>query len=679
MSKALTSHGVPGDASADATGARSDDAVVALDDVLDATAATVGDAPAGSPDATVAPSSVAPTPSSPRGEPGDALACSICLEPTAMGGPHQIASLACGHCFGHSCIFEWLDRKKRGNGGKCPQCNVKAKTADIRKLFVPSFHTFVDTTELDESRAELKRERAGRIEAEANLMRVSQRLRKVEKDLADAVRERAAAEEATKAAKYTAAKAEARAAKVADDVAGDGPSQPTAFDVLRPSVGDKRKPARETRADPEDTTQRTVLRMFDPYREGIDETFSQAERRRERDARERENRADAAHEVSLRGAFVKKGWTRVESASAHDVDARVAAVAARGHLIKVSLRAPDMRARVALPPGCGAARDVRLSGGGASALAPGPATALVASLGNRLSVVDLERDHVAASIALRAPAWSCAWGGWCVGAPRILSDGVAEAPNAANDPSSDPSTNAHLVTVGAGDGTVALYDLRRAAAPLAEIRAGRTPVHAVYPVSRASGGGVLFADVVAVHRASDEGTEKIFDATGTVSSASYGSASRALAFTSRRRAIEPAREACHTFAVPSRGDGGVMRHGDVVADRVPEPWRGAGGEYRKTRVDIEQPPGLSRGTLTRANVSKFPALYAYGTMNASGASIVGLWSAESGEKRHDIEHVGGERIVDVRGWCGATGSGGGELLTSLSAGVLQLCTWQPDG
>ena len=345
-------------------------------------------------------------------------------------------------------------------------------------------------------------------------MRVSQRLRKVEKDLADAVRERAAAEEATKAAKYAAAKAEARAAKVADDVAGDGPSQPTAFDVLRPSVGDKRKPARETRADPEDTTQRTVLRMFDPYREGIDETFSQAERRRERDAREREKpRRRRARSFSPRRVR-QEGLDRVESASAHDVDARVAAVAARGHLIKVSLRAPDMRARVALPPGCGAARDVRLSGGGASALAPGPATALVASLGNRLSVVDLERDHVAASIALRAPAWSCAWGGWCVGAPRILSDGVAEAPNAANDPSSDPSTHAHLVTVGAGDGTVALYDLRRAAAPLAEIRAGRTPVHAVYPVSRASGGGVLFADVVAVHRASDEGTEKIFDATG---------------------------------------------------------------------------------------------------------------------------------------------------------------------
>ena len=346
-------------------------------------------------------------------------------------------------------------------------------------------------------------------------------------------------------------------------------------------------------------------------------------------------------------------------------------MAERGHLTKVSLRAPDMRARVALPPGCGVARDVRLSGGGASALAPGPSMALVASLGNRLSLVDLERDHVAASIALGAPAWSCAWGGWCVGAPRVLADGVAEAPNAANDPSSDPSANAHLVTVGAGDGTVAMYDLRRAAAPLAEIRAGRAPVHAVYPVSRAAGGGVLFADAVAVHRASDEGTEKIFDAAGTVSSMCYGTASRALAFTSRRRAIEPASEACHTFVGPSRGD--------VAVGRIPEPWRGAGGEYRKTRVDIEHPPGLSRGTLTRANVSKFPALYAYGTVSESGASVVGLWSAESGVKRGEIEHGGGDRTVDVRGWCGAAGSGGGELLTSLSASVLQLCTWQPDG
>ena len=678
MSKALTSHGVPGDASADASGARSDDAVVALDDVLDATAATVGDAPAGSPDATVAPSSVAPTPSSPRGEPGDALACSICLEPTAMGGPHQIASLACGHCFGHSCIFEWLDRKKRGNGGKCPQCNVKAKTADIRKLFVPSFHTFVDTTELDESRAELKRERAGRIEAEANLMRVSQRLRKVEKDLADAVRERAAAEEATKAAKYAAAKAEARAAKVADDVAGDGPSQPTAFDVLRPSVGDKRKPARETRADPEDTTQRTVLRMFDPYREGIDETFSQAERRRERDARERENRADAAHEVSLRGAFVQEGLDRVESASAHDVDARVAAVGERGHLIKVSLRAPDMRARVALPPGCGAARDVRLSGGGASALAPGPATALVASLGNRLGGRSRARPRRGVHRAPRARVVVRV--GWLVrGRAEDLvgwSGGGAERGERPLVRSVDERASRHRRR-GRRDGGVVRPAARRRAAR-GDSRGAHTGTRRVSRVARVWGRGALRGRRRGASRERRGNGKNIRrDGNGIVRELRVGVA-RPRVHVASARAIEPAREACHTFAVPSRGDGGVMSHGDVVADRVPEPWRGAGGEYRKTRVDIEQPPGLSRGTLTRANVSKFPALYAYGTMNASGASIVGLWSAESGEKRHDIEHEGGEdrrRARVVR----RDGVGRGELLTSLSAGVLQLCTWQPDG
>ena len=58
-----------------------------------------------------------------QGEAQGALACSVCLEPVAISGPHQVCALACGHCFGHSCIHTWLERKKRGNGGRCPQCN----------------------------------------------------------------------------------------------------------------------------------------------------------------------------------------------------------------------------------------------------------------------------------------------------------------------------------------------------------------------------------------------------------------------------------------------------------------------------------------------------------------------------------------------------------------------------
>jgi E3 ubiquitin-protein ligase RFWD3 len=97
-----------------------------------------------------------------QGESQGTLACSVCLEPVAISGPHQVSALACGHCFGHSCIHTWLERKKRGNGGRCPQCNKKAVTKDIRKLFVPDFRSFVDTEELDEAREALAKERAGR-------------------------------------------------------------------------------------------------------------------------------------------------------------------------------------------------------------------------------------------------------------------------------------------------------------------------------------------------------------------------------------------------------------------------------------------------------------------------------------------------------------------------------------
>ena len=130
-------------------------------DAEDASVARASSASAG-PSPRVAPApGDAPAPSSGAASiaPGETLACSICLEPCALGGPHQVCALACGHCFGHRCISSWLDRHKRGNGGKCPQCNVRAKAADVRKLFVPTFAAFVDTAELDDARADLARER----------------------------------------------------------------------------------------------------------------------------------------------------------------------------------------------------------------------------------------------------------------------------------------------------------------------------------------------------------------------------------------------------------------------------------------------------------------------------------------------------------------------------------------
>jgi E3 ubiquitin-protein ligase RFWD3 len=122
-----------------------------------------------------------------------ALSCSICLEPCALDGAHQVSSLSCGHCFGHACIERWLTRHKKGNGGKCPQCNRRAKVADVRKLFVPAFRAFVDTSEVDAAREELARERAGRIEASFESERARGRLKKLEAELSELSEARAAA------------------------------------------------------------------------------------------------------------------------------------------------------------------------------------------------------------------------------------------------------------------------------------------------------------------------------------------------------------------------------------------------------------------------------------------------------------------------------------------------------
>ena len=170
-----------------------------------------------------------------QGEAQGALACSVCLEPVAISGPHQVCALACGHCFGHSCIHTWLERKKRGNGGRCPQCNKKAVTKDIRKLFVPDFRAFVDTEELDEAREALAKERAGRIEAEANQLRISQRLKKTEERLKECERER---DEAIERAKSGAG---AGGTQNGTQGGGGRDGDAAAWGFLQPSVGGDRK------------------------------------------------------------------------------------------------------------------------------------------------------------------------------------------------------------------------------------------------------------------------------------------------------------------------------------------------------------------------------------------------------------------------------------------------------
>ncbi|XP_078593980.1 E3 ubiquitin-protein ligase rfwd3.S-like isoform X2 [Branchiostoma floridae x Branchiostoma japonicum] len=103
----------------------------------------------------------------------DSDCCSICFESWTNSGNHRLASLKCGHLFGQSCIEKWL----KGQGGKCPQCNAKAKKGDIRVIYAKTVK-MVDTTERDRAVRELEREKQLRrkVELEAAQTRLQYEL-----------------------------------------------------------------------------------------------------------------------------------------------------------------------------------------------------------------------------------------------------------------------------------------------------------------------------------------------------------------------------------------------------------------------------------------------------------------------------------------------------------------------
>lgn len=646
-----------------------------------------------------------------QGEDGT-LACSICLEPTAVGGPHQVSSLACGHCFGHACIFTWLDRKKRGNGGKCPQCNRRAKVADIRKLFVPHFKSFVDTAELDETRKELAKERAGRIEAEADKMRISARLKKIEADLA---------EERKKLADLNAAHADAIAAAKKSAVS----AARSWSALLPPSVGNKRKipaahdhPTHHQRDD-DRPGRRTVLGMFDPNREEVDAremAVKSAERERRR-------------ALSLRGRYVLRHTARVSGGRAFDVNGTMAAVsesvpgqsANAARLVKVSLSAPSSRCYVRLPESTGVVRDVRLTSGsnGAAAAHAGAPQALVASLGKRLTVVDLYSDAVVASVRLPGPAWSCAWGGWSTPPPSADVAAVCGAPssttgNAAADP--------NLVSVGLAGGDVLMYDLRWTAAAVSSFRATHgglraSAVHTVTPVDAAAGGGVLVGTLARAYHwrprvSADaaEGERGAMDPEGhgwlspiphvqtnaVCTSLSWAPGSQTVAVSSRETCPGLvsaagssdvnllAKPACHTIikVATKLSPVGEPRHASISdAWCGPDEVSYATGHLNKAV--------MSRAALLRPNVKGEATFLAsadethncVAVWRAGDGALIGRLPAHVGSG-HRMGGVGGgggsgAEIFDVRSWCGQAG-GNDEVLASLSRDTLQICSWHPE-
>ncbi|NXS61637.1 RFWD3 ligase, partial [Brachypteracias leptosomus] len=87
--------------------------------------------------------------------------CAICFEPWTNAGEHRLSALRCGHLFGYACIARWL----KGQAGKCPQCNKKAKRSDIVVLYARTLRA-LDTSEQERMKSSLEKEQMLRRQAE---------------------------------------------------------------------------------------------------------------------------------------------------------------------------------------------------------------------------------------------------------------------------------------------------------------------------------------------------------------------------------------------------------------------------------------------------------------------------------------------------------------------------------
>uniref|UniRef100_A0A8B9UBJ4 RING-type E3 ubiquitin transferase n=1 Tax=Anas zonorhyncha TaxID=75864 RepID=A0A8B9UBJ4_9AVES len=87
--------------------------------------------------------------------------CAICFEQWTNAGDHRLSALRCGHLFGYTCIERWL----RGQAGKCPQCNKKAKRSDIVVLYARTLKA-LDTSEQERMKRSIEKEQMLRRQAE---------------------------------------------------------------------------------------------------------------------------------------------------------------------------------------------------------------------------------------------------------------------------------------------------------------------------------------------------------------------------------------------------------------------------------------------------------------------------------------------------------------------------------
>ncbi|KDO21931.1 hypothetical protein SPRG_13113 [Saprolegnia parasitica CBS 223.65] len=101
-----------------------------------------------------------------RRESIEALECTICCEFCTTQGGHRLASLACGHFFGQSCIERWVKTSKT-----CPICNRVVKRNDVRIHFTDTIAA-VDNGRQEEYNQKYLAEKQARMQAEMDVARL---------------------------------------------------------------------------------------------------------------------------------------------------------------------------------------------------------------------------------------------------------------------------------------------------------------------------------------------------------------------------------------------------------------------------------------------------------------------------------------------------------------------------
>ncbi|KAL0002765.1 hypothetical protein SO802_016546 [Lithocarpus litseifolius] len=275
----------------------------------------------------------------------DGLCCSICMEPWASHGDHQASCLPCGHVYGMSCIIKWI-QQCHGYPAKCPQCNAKCISKDVRKLFASPVvvHDEGLQKKIESLQTEirsLKNERAGLLDVQDKLLDVQDNLLN---ELHQVKKKQAELENAT--------------------LGGMG-RKPLGFFSAKESWGENN-------------------------RHHIDSNVSKQE--------------------ILPCSFVLQQELAVEGATLFDVDAsyqililarRISGMGGTHMLNKINLICPHENEDIQLPKTIRAIKDLRVS--------PCGRLTLLASLGKKLSILSHGSNELVINYDLPDPAWSCSW------------------------------------------------------------------------------------------------------------------------------------------------------------------------------------------------------------------------------------------------------------------------------